>query len=587
MWPFPPSPGRRPEASVMRRYAVLDATVPWLVGFMVFVFRLTSLRDLTNDHYMHLSWAQQTLFGLLPGRDFVDPGMPLAWGLSALVQAVARGPFAEAAFSSAMFGLTAAVTCVVTTRVTGSLWAGAVSALIGAAFLPRLYNYPKLLVPALTLALLHRYVERRTTGRLAALAAGVGAGVLFRHDLGLYAAIVSATGVAIAHRDSLKAGMRTVLLLAGLTAAWLAPYVAYVAWSEGLIEHVRRGLEFSRGEQSQLQYDWPTFPSLASASSVPWSATDATALLYYASWLLPLAALACVPWKARPGAHDRLPLALGALLFLALYLPIILRYPLNQRLPDIASPLVVTGALVACSMLGVFWRMLASRASAATHVGRPFTGRLVPAAIAYSGILAVLGAIALVAVNAGYVGGFAREMEDTRIERGIPGLVSKVRSLYEDGATWPWERFWPNSGDFPVAVRYLSTCTLPGAYVLMTWPSPEYYFFSQRRFAAGHSMFLPPAAFTTERDQQFMLARLTQERPPIALVNRTTIAAFERAYPRVHTYIVNNYTDAATYRHYDDSTIAIAVRNDLRASSYYGTEGWPCGLVTNRTDAAR
>jgi hypothetical protein len=25
---------------------------------------------LSNDHYMHLAWAQQLLFGELPGRDF-------------------------------------------------------------------------------------------------------------------------------------------------------------------------------------------------------------------------------------------------------------------------------------------------------------------------------------------------------------------------------------------------------------------------------------------------------------------------------------------------------------------------------------
>ena len=83
--------------------------VPWLTGGLVFLFRLTSLRDLTNDHYMHLSWAQQVLLGSLPGRDFVDPGMPLAWGLSAIGQALSAGPFSEAVLSCAMFGLTAAI----------------------------------------------------------------------------------------------------------------------------------------------------------------------------------------------------------------------------------------------------------------------------------------------------------------------------------------------------------------------------------------------------------------------------------------------------------------------------------------------
>ena len=65
------------------------------VGMLAFGFRLVTLRDLTNDHYMHLAWAQQLLFGQLPGRDFVDPGMPLMYTLSAFVQHLWPGPFSE------------------------------------------------------------------------------------------------------------------------------------------------------------------------------------------------------------------------------------------------------------------------------------------------------------------------------------------------------------------------------------------------------------------------------------------------------------------------------------------------------------
>ena len=64
-------------------------TRPWSIAAAIFVlafgFRLINVRDLPNDHYMHLAWAQQLLFGEMPGRDFVDPGMPLTYALSALV----------------------------------------------------------------------------------------------------------------------------------------------------------------------------------------------------------------------------------------------------------------------------------------------------------------------------------------------------------------------------------------------------------------------------------------------------------------------------------------------------------------------
>ena len=65
---------------------------------------------------MHLAWAQQVLFGEVPGRDFVDPGMPLMYTLSAAVQWLSPGPFSEAVICCALLGLAAAVTCVVSHR---------------------------------------------------------------------------------------------------------------------------------------------------------------------------------------------------------------------------------------------------------------------------------------------------------------------------------------------------------------------------------------------------------------------------------------------------------------------------------------
>jgi len=560
----------RGNAPFTRPGSRLDLALALVVGAGVFVFRVTAPRDLTNDHYMHLSWARQVLFGELPGRDFVDPGMPLAWGLSALAQRLQPGPISEIVLCAAMFGLVAGLTFDVGRRLTGSRGWGVVAALPGVVLVPRLYNFPKLLVPALVVWLVARYVERPRRPGLLWLGAAVAAAVLLRHDLGLYAALVAPTGVALAHRDRLARALTSVVTLGASTLVWLLPYVLYIWWAEGLVEHVRRGLEFSRGEQSQLQFDWPAFPSLG--SSTPWGIPDATALLYYGSWMLAIVGIACLPWRSPTGTRDRLPVAASSWLFLALYLPIILRYPLNQRLPDIATPLALVGVLVAWTLAG---RLRPDTGAVQPRVGVPLLARRV---------LVTLAAAAFV-VNGSIVGGFTRELEETRIERGLTGLASKVRSLREDGAAWPWEKLWPNSGGFPAAVPYIHACTLPNQYLLLTWASPEYYFFAERRFAAGFSMFLPPAAFTTEGDQQFMLSRLEREQPPIALVNRTTQPAFATAYPRVDAYIASRYAEAATYRHYDDSEIAIMIRKDLRASTSWGDMGWPCGLVPSRTAA--
>ncbi len=562
------SPRPRPDPVVP---AVAGASSRWTsfwiacaAGVLVFAFRLTSLRDLTNDHYMHLSWARQLLVGELPGRDFVDPGMPLAYGLSALAQALAVGPFSEAALSCIMLGLTAAATCRVVERLTGSRLAAVASALTAAALIPRLYNYPKLLVPALTLLLLQRYVDTGSPWRRTALAVGVSAAVLFRHDLGLYAAIVTAVTTLIANRHSWPTAFKELVLVGAVSALVLAPYLVYTEWSEGLVEHVRRGIEFSKGESNQLEYDWPSFPWLAGQ---PWSREDATALVYYTSWMLPLAALTGLTRVSGRHRTDRLPLAIGATLFLALYLPVILRYPLDQRLPDIATPLVAVGAFVATGVLRVAWRIVRSSE-------RALTLRLVAGGGAGVALALTLAGM----VNAGIVGGFSRELEATRLDRGISGVRSKLRSLREDTASWPWTKFWPNSGEFPQAVLYARACTAPDDYLLLTWPSSEYFYFAERKFASGHTMFLPPNAFTTTRDQEFVLARLRQERPPLALINKTRAAAFARAFPLVDAYITSEYVETATYKHYDDDDIAIGIRKDLEATSTFGADNWPCGL---------
>src|SRR5688500_11961671 len=75
-----------------------------------FAFRFLAFRGLPNDQYMHLTWARQVLDGAVPGRDFWEPGMPLAIGLSALMQAGWPGPFSEGLLSIAALALAAGVT---------------------------------------------------------------------------------------------------------------------------------------------------------------------------------------------------------------------------------------------------------------------------------------------------------------------------------------------------------------------------------------------------------------------------------------------------------------------------------------------
>src|SRR5262245_28082310 len=119
-----PAPSDAPARPSQGHPPPIGLVGPVLAGALVFLFRYASLRDMTNDQFMHLSWAQQILMGDLPGRDFVDPGMPLAWASSALAQTVLPGPLGEAVFSALMFGVTSALLYWVATRLTGSRLAG-------------------------------------------------------------------------------------------------------------------------------------------------------------------------------------------------------------------------------------------------------------------------------------------------------------------------------------------------------------------------------------------------------------------------------------------------------------------------------
>jgi hypothetical protein len=136
---------------------------------------------------MHLAWAQEVLRGGWPGRDLVEPGIPMTVALSALAQILGgQGVIAEFVLCLVMIAAAAALTCWLAVNITGSLALGVYGAALQVAIFPRFYNYPKLIVPLVGLALLWRYLERPTIGRAVPVGAWVAIAFLFRHDYLLY-----------------------------------------------------------------------------------------------------------------------------------------------------------------------------------------------------------------------------------------------------------------------------------------------------------------------------------------------------------------------------------------------------------------
>jgi hypothetical protein len=471
--------------------------------------------------------------------------MPLTYLISALVQMISPGPFSEAVACCIMLALAAAATFFVATGMTGSVAAGIGAALVEVALYPRLYSYPKILVPAVALLVIQRYLRRPDRLSLVLMALWTGAAVLLRHDLGVYAAAGCGAALVWRHRDNRVECARAIGLYAAAVIVVMLPYVVFVQWSEGLTEHFHEAVEFARGEAHQRFLAPPPFPFLGTGRGfAAWSEDDSAVLLFYVAHLAAVAALLLlVTSKARA------PAVAAALAMLVLYLAVVLRHPIVSRIQDVAALLAIVGA----------WEVVESSRRGA-----------VASAIAV--------AVAVVSVaGIWHLGSLTERVRDTRVADGIGTMARTIEGVKETGTQWPWQRFWP-AGEMPDAVRYLNACTNRDDAVLLTWAAPEYYFFARRRFGAGHALFLPPDAFTTAHDQERMLARMRRQRVPIVLINETRRKEFADAYGEVDRYLQQEYMAAGHFQIREGSDVTVAVRRDAKPERTYGAERWPCGF---------
>jgi len=528
------------------------------MGVAVCGFRVLTDGGLTNDHFMHLAWAQQVLLGDMPYRDFVEPGMPLMYLLSAAVQQLWAGPFSEIVLTSAMLGVAAAATCWLVTQMTGSLVVGILAVIAEAILQPRLYGYPKLLVPPVVLVALWHYAEAPSRRRLLWLACASVVGGLLRYDLGLFV-VVSCLGGLLAMPGTPAA---TRLGHAGIYAALalliVTPYLLAVHWTSGLWEQVRESLEFAKGESHQLLLHLDEQPRLAG-----WPTTDenAAAFLYYAGAILAVAAGSLVVLARRGLSRAQVVTLTAAAICLACYSVWIVRHPIVVRVRDNGALMAIVTAACACE---IGRRLL-------TSSGRPQT----MSGLAWTGLATVI------VVGGGSILELARmddALERSHILSGMGRMQARLTGLSDAGAEWPWAHYWPQ-GELPDAVRYLNSCVQPSERVLLTWSAPEYYYFSQRGFGAGIALFLPPRAFTTAADQAKMQRRLNGQNVPLVLINETHRDEFATAYPQIDRYLRERYVPGATFAVRDGSNITIAVRNDLTPRASFEKSDWPCDLV--------
>src|SRR5918993_1418393 len=179
-----------------------------------FLYRLPDATALINDHFMHVVFGRQLLWGRLPVRDAVSLGMPLQTGLSAAAEwLVGYRLLSEGIIISTAFAAAAVLTFAVIRRATGSLLMAAAGALLEVALAPRTYSYPKIIVYAAGILLLWRYVDRPSNRRAMELGVATAVAFYLRHDHGLYLGLVAVAVIAMRHGRMLQSTLKQIAVL--------------------------------------------------------------------------------------------------------------------------------------------------------------------------------------------------------------------------------------------------------------------------------------------------------------------------------------------------------------------------------------
>jgi len=542
-----------------------------------------SFAGLTDDHFFYVVRGWQILYGDLPVRDFVDHGAPLHFWLAAAVQWLfGRGTLSELAFTATMLAAGAALTFWAASRASGSIAAGLFGAAVHVSLFPRFYNYPKVVVYAAVIPLLWGFADKPGPWPRFWLAAATAIAFLFRHDHGVYVAMAVMLLLALRGGMPWRARLRHGVLYVVLTIAVLAPYLLYVHVNGGLGVYMEQVASWAARDRERAPMEWPgllDYPNGVSeeAERVPqllrpiWVVRDnAVAWWYYLELLLPLVALAVAAVSRdgfRPGwPNGRLKIVVVALLAIVLNLGF-LRTPLEGRLADPSVPHAVLLAWLAVAIRAMF-RAPASWAPAVVRWRRA----LVPAlAAAVTPMAFVVGATLTHGTfdridNAGLTEGPRRAWQ---------GAASVARTLR---AEWQVEAWTPGGGrsELMTLARYLHVCTPPDARILVQPYIPQVLALARRPFAGGHAD-LRPGFFTTERDQQLVLARLRRQRVPIVLLETgDALENFRHSFPLITAYLDAHYEIRGTHLFDGRFGITLLLHTNTRSNRRFRDLDWPC-----------
>ena len=200
------------------------------VAALTVVWRVLTFTGFNNDHYIYLAGAQQIVLGEWPIRDFVDPGWPLMYSVSALARVLfGRELWVELLLVSSAFAIGAAFTVATAARLSGSVIVAVLVTLLEVGLNPRSFGYPKILLYAIAGWMLVAAARRISYSRAVLLGAFTVVAFLFRHDHRLvHRRRITGSDRLRVLRDGTRVLVRRAATFAATTIMCLLPWVIFV-----------------------------------------------------------------------------------------------------------------------------------------------------------------------------------------------------------------------------------------------------------------------------------------------------------------------------------------------------------------------
>jgi hypothetical protein len=308
----------------------LHGTIAVLVGVLVFAGYYLTMGPIENDHMAIVARARQVLLGEWPVRDFIDPGMPLTYLLSAAAARVAGATLlTETVLCIGLLAAEATIAFALVLHGTGSTVLAVAAALPTLAVPTRLYSATKVFCLIVAMAFGVRAARPAARGAVAMLGGWSGVAFLMRFDYGVYISLAAAV-LLLASRHSWSMRARTIAVYVLCMTCVIVPWVIYVHLTQGLGEYVGSAIRFASAERARTAQGWPR------------------GLLFYGLLAIPVATL--VAWVMKRSVRVRPEIAFLAVLLLLCDIAF-LRDAISSRVGDIVAMSSVVGALMLCLTL--------------------------------------------------------------------------------------------------------------------------------------------------------------------------------------------------------------------------------------------